>query len=301
MRGTPQEVLSGLTSAARFLVVTVDPGGEAAVRDLLGGFGDLRKSVGFRAPGGRLTCVAGIGAEVWPRLFRAPVPAKLHPFRELRGAVHHAPATPGDLLFHIRGARADLCFELARQIVKRLGPHSRVVDEVDGFRSFEQRDLLGFVDGTANPEGDDAVSSALDDDGASYAVVQKYLHNLQAWESLPVEAQETAIGRTKLDDIELADKARNSHVAVNTIVVDGTEHDIVRFNMPFGSVGRGEFGTYYLGYAADPEVPERMLRRMFVGEPPGNHDRILDFSTALTGCLFYVPPQDFLDDLPAAP
>ena len=66
--------------------------------------------------------------------------------------------------------------------------------------------------------------------------------------------------------------------------------------MPFGRVGAGEFGTYFIGYARDPEVIERMLTDMFVGEPPGNHDRLLDFSTALTGNLFFVPTVDFLED-----
>ncbi|MCP2342095.1 Dyp-type peroxidase [Actinomadura rupiterrae] len=302
MTGTPQAVLSGLSSAARFLTVTVGSGGEKAARDVLAGVGDLCKAVGFRVPGGGLTCVVGIGAEVWPRLFATKPPAHLHPFREVHGGVHHAPATPGDLLFHLRAERADLCFQLATQVVKRLGPHCRVVDEVDGFRSFEQRDLLGFVDGTANPTGQAAVSSALDADGAGYVIVQKYLHDLDGWNALSVEAQEAAMGRTKLDDIELDDKKPDSHVAVNTVVDShGVEHDIVRDNMPFGAVGRGEFGTYYIGYAADPAVPERMLHRMFVGEPPGNHDRILDFSTAVTGGLFYVPSADFLGALPDPP
>ena len=132
--------------------------------------------------------------------------------------------------------------------------------------------------------------------------MQKYLHDLAAWNALPVEEQERVIGRTKLDDIELPDdvKPANSHVALNTIVdADGTERQIVRDNMPFGSVGAGEFGTYFIGYAPRPSVTEQMLENMFVGDPPGNYDRILDFSTAVTGSLFFVPSADFLDDLPA--
>jgi putative iron-dependent peroxidase len=125
-----------------------------------------------------------------------------------------------------------------------------------------------------------------------------------AWNALTVEEQEKVIGRTKLDDIELPDEVKpsNSHVAMNTITeADGTERQIVRANMPFGSVGAGEFGTYYAAYCATPSVTERMLERMFIGDPPGNYDRILDFSTAVTGNLFFVPSADFLDDLPAPP
>ena len=133
--------------------------------------------------------------------------------------------------------------------------------------------------------------------------MQKYLHDLDAWDALPVEEQERVIGRTKLSDIELPDdvKPANSHVALNTIVDDdGEERQIVRYNMPFGAVGAREFGTYFIGYARSPDVIEQMLTNMFIGNPPGNYDRILDFSTAVTGNLFFVPTADFLDDPPTA-
>ena len=304
----PQAVLSPITEAAIFLTITVDAGGEDGVRDLLPDVSGLRRSVGFRIPEGDLTCVTGIGAGLWDRLLGAPRPAGLHPFRELVGPIHTAPATPGDLLFHIRAHRMDLCFELAQRLAGRLAGSARVVDEVHGFRSFDERDLLGFVDGTENPEGAAARAAVLigDEDpafaGGSYAVVQKYRHDLDAWDALPVEAQERAIGRTKLSDIELPDdeKPADSHVALNTIVGDdGEERQIVRLNMPFGHVGAAEFGTYFIGYARTPDVIEQMLTNMFIGRPPATHDRILDFSTAVTGSLFFVPPIDLLDDPPA--
>lgn len=307
---TPQAILTPLTEAAIFLTVVVEPGGEDAARDLLADVGGLRRSVGFRAPEDGLACTVGIGSSAWDRLYGAPRPAALHPFREIAGARHTAPSTPGDLLFHLRGRRLDLCFELAHRIADRLGPAGRVVDEVHGFRFFDERDLLGFVDGTENPEGDEAAEAVLigDEDpafaGGSYAIVQKYLHDLAAWRALPVEEQERAVGRTKLSDIELPDdrKPSNSHVALNTIVdEDGEEQQIMRFNMPFGAVGRGEFGTYFIGYARTPAVIEQMLENMFVGKPAGNHDRLLDFSTALTGALFFVPPQAVLEDGPEDP
>lgn len=304
---TPQAILSPLTEAAIFLTVVVDPGGEDVARDLLADVGGLRRSVGFRAPDDGLACTVGVGSDAWDRLYGAPRPAELHPFREIAGARHTAPATPGDLLFHIRGRRLDLCFELAHRIADRLGGAGRVVDEVHGFRFFDERDLLGFVDGTENPEGAEAEDAVLvgDEDavfaGGSYVIVQKYVHDLAAWRALPVEEQERAVGRTKLSDIELPDdrKPSNSHVALNTIVgEDGEEQQIMRFNMPFGAVGRGEFGTYFIGYARTPAVIEQMLENMFVGKPPGNHDRLLDVSTALTGALFFVPPQSVLEDGP---
>jgi porphyrinogen peroxidase len=307
MADDPQAILSPITEAAIFLTLTVDRGAEAEIRDVLADAGGLRRSVGFRAPEAGLTCVVGVGAALWDRMFGPPRPAGLHPFRELRGAIHRAPATAGDLLFHLRARRLDLCFELAQLLTDRLNPFAKVVDEVHGFRSFDDRDLLGFVDGTENPEGSAAGDAVLigDEDpdyaAGSYVVVQKYLHALDSWNALSVEDQEQAVGRTKLNDVELAEKAANSHVALNTIVDDdGEERQIVRFNMPFGRVGAREFGTYFIGYARTPDVIEQMLENMFVGKPPGTHDRLLDFSTAVTGALFFVPSADFLDDPPGA-
>jgi putative iron-dependent peroxidase len=304
----PQAILTPLTEAAVFLTLTIDPGAEGPVRDVLSDVSGLRRSVGFRIPEGELTCVVGIGDRAWDRLFGLPRPSGLHPFPGFAGLRHTAPATPGDLLFHIRAHRLDLCFELAQRLTGRLTGYTRVVDEVHGFRSFDERDLLGFVDGTANPEGAAAVAAVLiggEDPrfvGGSYVVVQKYVHDLQAWDALPVEAQERVIGRTKLSDIEFRDelKPADSHVALNTIVdEDGVERQIMRFNMPFGNVSAPEFGTYFIGYARSPDVIEQRLTNMFVGRPPGNTDRVLDFSTAVTGNLFFVPTVDFLNDPPS--
>ncbi|MEV4043194.1 Dyp-type peroxidase [Streptomyces sp. NPDC049744] len=307
----PQMVLSPLTSAAIFLVVTIDSGGEDTVRDLLSDVASLERAVGFRAqPDGRLSCVTGIGSEAWDRLFSGARPALLHPFRELDGPVHRAVATPGDLLFHIRAARLDLCFALATEIMGRLRGAVTPEDEVHGFKYFDERDMLGFVDGTENPTGAAARRAVLvgDEDpafaGGSYVVVQKYLHDLDAWDGLSVEAQERAIGRRKTTDVELSDdvKPADSHVALTSVTgPDGNDLEILRDNMPFGSVGRGEFGTYFIGYARTPEVTETMLERMFLGTASAPHDRILDFSTAVTGSLFFTPAADFLEDLPARP
>ncbi|HEY9290318.1 MAG TPA: Dyp-type peroxidase, partial [Microlunatus sp.] len=223
---------------------------------------------------------------------------------------HHAPATHGDLLLHVRAASMDLCFEFAAQFTSALGAAITVTDEVHGFRYFEQRDLLGFVDGTENPDGSDAEAATLITDqdpdfaGGSYVIVQKYLHDLDAWEAISTEEQERVIGRSKLSDIEMDDDAKppTAHSALTSITdEDGNDLDILRDNMPFGSIAEGEFGTYFIGYSVTPAVTEQMLINMFVGNPPGTTDRILDFSTAVTGALFFVPSRDFLDDLPAAP
>jgi putative iron-dependent peroxidase len=305
----PQPILAPITPAAIFLTLTVEPDGDDAIRDLLADVSGLKRSVGFRIPEAGLTCVVGLGAALWDRLFGSPRPAGLHPFRALNGPRHTAPATAGDVFFHIRADRFDLCFELAQLLADRLKRVAEVVDEVHGFRSFDERDVLGFVDGTENPEEPAARAAVLiaDEDpafaGGSYLLVQKYVHDLDAWNALSVEEQERAFGRTKLSDIEFPDeqKAANSHLVLNTIVdEDGQQQQIMRFNMPFGRVGAAEFGTYYIAYARTPDVIEQMLENMFTGKPPGNSDRVLDFSTALTGSLFFVPAADFLDDPPTS-
>jgi len=305
----PQPVTAPLTPAAIFLVVTIDEGGEAGVHDGLGDISGLVRAVGFRDPDKHLSVVTSIGSDAWDRLFSGPRPAELTPFIELSGPRHHAPSTPGDLLFHIKAMSLDMCFELGGRIVKALGAVT-VVDETHGFRFFDNRDLLGFVDGTENPEGPLAVSATEigDEDpdfaGGCYVHVQKYVHDMSSWDSLSVTEQEMVIGRSKLEDIEMADdvKPANSHIALNVIEDDdGTELKIVRHNMPFGEIGKDEYGTYFIGYSRTAAVTERMLSNMFIGDPPGNTDHILEFSTAITGGKFFTPLVDFLNDPPPLP
>src|SRR5215470_2572062 len=245
----PQPVSAPLTRAAIFLVVTIKPGphNRDTVRSLCGDLPALTRAIDFRDLEARLSCVMGIGSEAWDRLFGNPRPAELHPFREIRAGSRHAVSTPGDLLFHIRAKRMDLCFEMATQIMARLGNAVSAVDEVHGFRYFDDRDLLGFVDGTENPRGQAVIEAAVigEEDvafaGGSYVIVQKYMHDLDGWNRLSTEAQERIIGRTKLSDVELDDsiKPASAHNALTTISENGKEFQIVRDNMPFGRVGSG--------------------------------------------------------------
>ena len=303
--GIAQPVAAPLTRAAIFLVVTINPGfnNSATIRSLCGDLAALLRAVEFRDIEGGLSCVMGFGSDAWDRLFGEPRPARLHPFPDIRAGDRHAVSTPGDLLFHIRANRMDLCFELETQIMARIGHAVSPVDEVQGFRYFDDRDLLGFVDGTENPRGQAAIDAVLvgEEDaqfaGGSYVIVQKYLHNLDGWNAISTEAQERIIGRTKLSDIELDDsiKPTSAHNALTTIVEDGSEIKILRDNMPFGRAGHGEFGTYFIGYSRSPGTIEQMIENMFIGRPPGNYDKLLDFSRAVTGNLFFAPPATFLE------
>lgn len=303
----PQPVVALLTRCAIFMVATLLDGKSRyhQVRDLCGNLDALVRSVGHRASSGHLSCVCGFSANGWEQLFGNPRPRELHPFREFSADGRQALATPGDLLLHIRAERMDLCFELATQIMSQLQGSVSIVDEVHGFRYFDLRGLIGFVDGTENPTDQAAVDFTIvgpeDSDfaGGSYVLVQKYLHDMTGWNSLSVEVQEQIMGRTKLSDIELSEsiKPSCSHSSLTTLVEDGQEVKILRDNMPFGQAGSGEFGTYFIGYARSPRPIEQMLENMVVGRPPGNYDRLLDYSRAVTGGLFFAPSADMLEAL----
>ena len=303
-----QEVTNGPGTYAIFMVFGLleGDGAEEAVKGLCGSFPVLVRSMKNRFPGDEVSGVMGFGANVWGRLFPdSPRPKELEEFVAIEGK-YTAVSTPGDLFFHIRAKRTDVCVELASLVSAELSGAVESIDEVHGFRYFDGRAILGFVDGTENPEGEGKFDAAIigeeDEDfsGGSYAFVQKYLHDMKAWNALPTEEQEKVIGRRKFTDVELGDdeKPENAHNAVTNISdEEGNELKIVRANMPFANPSKGEFGTYFIGYAGTFSTTRKMLENMFVGDPVGNTDRLLDFSTAVTGTLFFVPTFDLLEEL----
>jgi porphyrinogen peroxidase len=306
-RVVAQPIVAPLSRAAIFLVATLKAreDARATVRSFCGDLGGILRAVEYRNIEAGLSCIMGIGSDAWDRLFGEPRPAELHPFREVLAGGRHTVSTPGDLLFHIRAKHIDLCFELATQIMERIGNAVDTGDEVHGFKNFDDRDLVGFVDGTENPRGGEVAEAVLvgEEDavfaGGSYVMVQKYLHDMKGWNALSTEAQEKIIGRKKLSDIELDESVKPtcSHSSLTTIEENGKEMKILRDNMPFGNAAQGEFGTYFIGYCRTPRTLEQMLENMFVGRPPGNYDRLLDFSRAVSGNLFFAPSATFLEAL----
>jgi porphyrinogen peroxidase len=297
-------------TSAVFLVLTVNPseGAAARVRDVCANMPAFVRSVGRRDSSAGLSCVVAIGAEAWEHLAPGRTrPAQLHAFRALTDGPRSAPATPGDLLFHIRANRRDFCHELSRIVIDKLGDAVQVIDETHGFAYMDNRDLIGFVDGTENPEGDErSLWTVVGDEdpenaGGSYITVQRYVTDFAKWNALPTEEQENAIGRTKADDIELDDAVcpPSAHKERTTIERDGEEHKIVRHNMAWGSTR--ESGTYFIGYARDLWVTEEMLRRMFVADADGVYDRLVDFSRPVTGTNFFAPSLEVLEALAGPP
>ncbi len=308
---TGQIILTRKTRYAIFLVLTVNDGGIDRVRDTLEGLSGRVRSVSSRNPDAALAVICGIGSNAWDRLFAGPRPKLLRPFRVYEGAVHTAPSTPGDILLHIKSDDMGLCYEIGRLLTADFGDAVSTEEEVHGFRYFDLRDLTGFVDGTENPTGAAALEAILvgDEDpnfgGGSYITVQRYVTDFAVWDSTPVAEQEKVFGRSKAENIEMGEDVQpaNSHVAVNQVTdADGNQLQIVRDNMPYGQAsGTGEKGTFFIAYSRTPDVTDTMLEKMFIGEPVGNYDRLLDFTTAVTGNEYFAPCADWLDELPPAP
>ncbi|OTG65094.1 Dyp-type peroxidase [Acinetobacter silvestris] len=277
------------------------------VIDFSANFSALTRSLSNRFPEAQFNATMGFGSNAWDRLFpKLSKPKELITFKELKGPKYTAVSTAGDLFFHIRAGRQDLCFELASIIQEQLKDVAHSIDEVHGFRYFDGRAIIGFVDGTENPEPEIAAEYALvgkEDPkfrGGSYAFIQKYMHDMDKWRGLSDEEQEKVIGRKKFNDVELGDdvKPGTAHNVVSKAHDrDGNELKIMRANMPFSNPSKNEYGTFFIGYAGKFSTTNQMLKHMFQGDAAGNLDRLLDFSTAKTGTLFFVPTIDFLDDL----
>ena len=263
---------------------------------------NLNNSVTNRFPDTKASCVLGISYNAWLQLkLPEPIPKELKNFKEIVGAKHTAVATEADLHLHIRADEKSLAYDMSVALTKVLNEIAVCIEEVQGFRYWDSRSILGFVDGTENPHGADRDyftiinEQDIDYKGGSYLFVQKYLHDLKAWNALSVDEQEKVIGRSKDHDIEMSDdvKPKNSHSALANI---GDDFKVVRDNMPFGNITTNEMGTYFICYASTFSTVEKMLINMFVGNPPGNYDRILDFSTPKTGTLFFVPSLNMLNE-----
>ena len=263
---------------------------------------NLNNSAAIRFPDGGASCVMGIGHDAWLRMqLRRPLPRELAVFEPVSGKKHQAVSTPGDLHFHIRGNEKSICYDMTNALSALLQPVADCLEEVHGFRYWDGRSILGFVDGTENPQGEKRAFFGLvgDEDpaykGGSYLFVQKYIHDLKAFNALPLHDQENVFGRSKQNDIEMSDdiKPSNSHSALANV---GDDLKIVRDNLPFGNMSTNEMGTYFIAYASTFSTVKKMLDKMFIGSPEGNYDRLLDFSTPKTGTLFFVPTLSFLEN-----
>ncbi|HGD3318979.1 TPA: Dyp-type peroxidase [Proteus mirabilis] len=305
-----QDVTKTPCENAYFLVFNLINSSETrpTLIDFCNNLSGLLRSMRTRFPELDVSCVMGFGADAWSKLFpNQAKPRELNTFKQINGDVYTAVSTPGDLFFHIRALKVSACYELAAIISQKLNSIATSEDEVHSFRYFDGRSIIGFVDGTENPEFEDervAYAVVGDEDplftGGSYAFVQKYIHDMAAWENQSLIEQEKVIGRHKFNDVELTDEEKDpgSHNVVTNIQDEnGDDLKIVRANMPFSNPSKNEYGTYFIGYARYFSTTNRMLENMFAGTPEGHTDKLLKFSTPVTGTLFFVPSPAFLDDI----
>lgn len=302
---TPQPgVLLAGGAHAYFLTLTVADG--AAGTALNKAIGDILPSarvLATKAKRARLLCTLGIGSELWDRLSPASRPAGLRPFRAVKANGRVAPATGGGLFLQITSGCHDLNLDLAMGLVRRLQPLATMAEEIHGFRYKDSRDLTGFIDGTENPKGKARAVAALigEEDqpfaGGSYVAVQRYVHDLERWRRLDDREQEQIIGRTKRGSVELPKlkKPQTAHISRVVIERDGAELQILRQSYPWGTVR--EAGLYFAAYTKSLDVYDVMLARMMGTTTDGLHDRLMEFSRAVTGATFFVPSLETLSSL----
>lgn len=244
---------------------------------------------------GGANIVIGFGPDLWRRIASA-TPARLGPFPSVRGV----PVEQRDVWTWVHGTGPDVMLDAARSIAAILAPVATLEAEIPAFVYHDSRDLTGFVDGTENPGLEEAydvavVPSGEPGAGGSYAISQRWVHDLAAFHALPVDEQERVIGRTKPDSVELPDDVRpeSAHVSRVEIEEDGEELPIWRRSVPYGTVR--EHGLYFVAFSADPTRFAKMLRRMF-GEADGVHDRLTEFVRPVTSSAWFVPSLEDLDD-----
>lgn len=248
---------------------------------------------------GLISSVA-FGGALWQAL-KGNSPEGWHELVPLQGKFS-MPAETADIFLHIRSDSFDLCYELAQLVMTKLSAAGGVdvLEECAGFRYLDRRDLTGFIDGTENPQMPDeraeaALLSGGEFAGGSFVFAQRYVHHLDKWHRLAVDAQEQVIGRSKLESIELDEEVMppNSHVARNVIEEDGEELAILRHSLPYGNAG-GEHGLFFLAYTRDLSIIDRMLARMFGTSEDGISDRLLSFTTPVGGAYFFAPSEEML-------
>ena len=299
----PQSAICAETGAfGLFLTLTLASDAPApALRRALAAIPALTHSVANRMAEPTLVSSVAIGSAVWQRLMETDAPAGLVPFQALADGPRQAPATPADLFIHIHSPRHDANFALARRIMTELGPMVRLVEEIHGFKHLGGRDLTGFVDGTENAKGAERAGVALVADGpfagGSFVSLQRYVHQLSRWETLAVPEQEAVFGRTKEADEEMDDEVKppTAHIARVVIEEDGTELEILRHSLPYGTTT--EAGLYFVAYGASPHPFRTMLERMVLQDSEGHYDHLMNFSQPVTGAAFFAPSLDRLTAL----
>jgi len=272
------------------------------VASIIDKFSKISKSIGQKDTTAIMTITIGFSSNGWTSLFpKEPLPNELHPFIELRSGDRCFPSTPGDIFIMVKSMRMDLNYQASKYILSTFKPIANVTQDIQGYKYLDNRDLIDFVDGTENPKNIERAEAVIIDSepyaGGSYLIVQQYFDKQKKWDAVTTEYQEGVIGRTKMDDVEIADEKKKpyAHNVKAKVEVDGKEVKMLRQNRPFGNAM--EHGTMFIGFAKTANVIETSLKQMIEPGESGHYDKLLDFVTAKTGTLYFVPPQHFLDEM----
>lgn len=300
-----QDVWKDVGKNVSFVVLKLKRENLATDQEAIAEFADrsqaIERSMMIRAADANLKVSIGFSRTAWDYLFpNATVPKQLETYTTLTGPEYSMPASEGDIFLHVRAGDEAVVYEIVRQFMVFLDPIATVIDETKGFRYFEGRAIIGFIDGTEAPAEFEAADYALvgEEDleyiNGSYAFAQKWLHDMDFWGKMKTEEQEKAVGRHKFDDLELDDgeKFHNAHNVAAKIEVDGEEQKIVRMNVPFSDPATGKTGTYFIGYSRYWSVTKAMLQQMV-----DMSDFLLTFSTIQSGQLFFIPSRDTLGEI----
>lgn len=249
-------------------------------------------------PGANLAISIAFTKSFWQQLDVA-MPEELIDFPVLGEGDIVAPSTDVDVLLHIHSNRHDLHFYLLRKFMSSVADNVTIVDETNSYRFLDARDMTDFIDGTENPKDAQREEVAIipggEFAGGSYVMLQRFIHNLPAWNRLSVSAQEKVIGRTKPDSIELDDVPAASHVGRVDIKEEGKGLKIVRHSLPYGSVS-GDHGLLFIAYCNTLHNFKAMLESMY-GVTDGKTDQLLRFTQAVTGAYLFAPSADMLQSL----
>ncbi len=274
---------------------------QAAIEEFVDRYQAIIRSLRIRDNKGNLKASLGFSNAAWDYLFpNAPKPKELETYQTINGDKYSMPATKGDIFLHIRANDEAVVYEMISQCMLFLKDYTTVVDETKGFRYFEGRAIIGFIDGTEAPQVEDAADYAIvgDEDpffeNGSYAFAQKWRHHMDIWNKLTTEDQEKAVGRKKFSDLELSDKEKfkNAHNVTSQAKINGVEQKIVRMNVPYSDPASGITGTYFIGYSRHWTVTKKMLENMVE-----KHDYLLSFSDILSGQLFFIPSRPLLEKI----
>ncbi len=303
--GKPQgAVLNKSGHYGFYLTLTLRRGAPlGAVRKACAGLPALTAAVAKQMGEKKLYSAVAFGPRAWPKLFKSAAPVGLVPFRAIKDGPREMPATPGDIFVHIHSEHHYANFHLARLFMAQVRKATNLVEEIHGFRNFEERDLIGFVDGTENPTGTDRVEAVIvgredkEFAGGSYMSVQRFVHNLDLWERQAVKKQENTVGRTKATNIEMEDgvKPETAHIARVVMEENGKELEILRQGLPYGTTG--EAGINFIAYVRNPAIYRRMLGRMMHPDAHGHYDHLLNFTKPVTGTNYFAPSLEVLKRL----